>query len=292
MKQINLRSRAKINLSLDVIGRRPDGYHEVEMIMQQINLYDNICVRERDDKEIKIFTNCEYIPKNVSNIAYKAADRLRRVLSISKGVDIYIDKQIPVAAGLAGGSSNAAAVLKGLNYLWDLRLSTKELMDIGVTIGADVPFCILGGTALAKGIGDKLTPIDSNIKNTWIVLAKPPISVSTGEVYGQLDLSKITDRPNTTQLVDAIKEGNIYALSGNMGNILETVTETKYNIITEIKRRMMEYNALGAMMSGSGPTVFGIYKNYEKAKSAYEHLSLFYKQTYMVQTYNGGKKIG
>lgn len=289
MKQINLKSRAKINLSLDVVGKRPDGYHEVEMIMQQINLYDNISISERDDNEIKIFTNCEYIPTNPSNIAYKAADNLRKTLSIYKGVNIYIDKRIPVAAGLAGGSANAAAVLKGLNKLWDLKLSQKELMDIGINIGADVPFCILGGTALAQGIGEKLTPIKSNIKNTWIVLAKPPISVSTGEVYRQLDLSKITNKPNTARLVDSIEKGNIYGISDSMRNVLETVTEAKHPIISEIKRKMMEYNCLVSMMSGSGPTVFGICKNYEKAKSAYEHLSLFYKQTYMIQTYNGGK---
>lgn len=289
MKQINLKSRAKINLSLDVVGKRPDGYHEVEMIMQQINLYDNISISERDDNEIKIFTNCEYIPTNPSNIAYKAADNLRKTLSIYKGVNIYIDKRIPVAAGLAGGSANAAAVLKGLNKLWDLKLSQKELMDIGINIGADVPFCILGGTALAQGIGEKLTPIKSNIKNTWIVLAKPPISVSTGEVYRQLDLSKIINKPNTARLVDSIEKGNIYGISDSMRNVLETVTEAKHPIISEIKRKMMEYNCLVSMMSGSGPTVFGICKNYEKAKSAYEHLSLFYKQTYMIQTYNGGK---
>ncbi len=292
MEQIKLKSRAKINLSLDVIGKRSDGYHEVEMVMQQIDLYDNIIINERNDNEIKIFTNCEYIPKNSTNIAYKSADKLRSVFSICKGVDIHIDKHIPVAAGLAGGSSNAAAVLKGLNKLWSLGLSQKELMDIGVTIGADIPFCILGGTALAEGIGEKLTPIDSNIKNTWIVLAKPPISVSTKEVYEGLNLSKIKNRPNTTKLINSIKKGNLYSVSNNIGNVLETVTEKKYSVITEIKRKMMEYNALGSMMSGSGPTVFGIYKNYERAKSAYEHLSIFYKQTYMVQTYNGGSKIG
>lgn len=292
MEQIKLKSRAKINLSLDVIGKRSDGYHEVEMVMQQIDLYDYITINERNDSEIKIITNCEYIPKNSTNIAYKAADKLRSVASISKGVDIHIDKHIPVAAGLAGGSSNAAAVLKGLNKLWRLDLSDKELMDIGVTIGADIPFCILGGIALAEGIGEKLTPIDSNIKNTWIVLAKPPISVSTKEVYEGLNLSKIKNRPNTTNLINSIKNGNLYSVSNNMGNVLETVTEEKYSIITEIKRKMMEYNSLGSMMSGSGPTVFGIYKNYERAKSAYEHLSIFYKQTYMVQTYNGGSKIG
>ncbi len=292
MKQVQLKCRAKINLSLDVKRKRDDGYHEVEMIMQQIDLYDNIIISERADDEIKISTNCGYIPTTASNIAYKAADRLKSTLSISKGIDIYIDKRIPVAAGLAGGSSNAAGVLQGLNSLWDLGLSTKELMDIGVSIGADVPFCILGGTALAEGIGEKLTPIESSIKNTWIVLAKPAISVSTGEVYGGLDLSRIINRPNTDKLVEAIEEGNVYYISANMSNVLETVTETKYPIITEIKKKMMEYNALGSMMSGSGPTVFGIFKSYERAKSAYEHLTLFYKQTYMVQTYNGGTEIG
>ncbi len=288
MEQVHLKSRAKINLSLDVLKKRDDGYYEVEMVMQQINLYDNIYISKRDDGQIKIVTNCEYIPVDISNIAYKAADKLREVVGISKGVDIYIDKKIPVSAGLAGGSSNAAAVLKGLNKLWNLKLSKKELIIIGEDIGADVPFCILGGTALAEGKGEKLTVIKPAIQNIWIVLARPPISISTGEVYRQLDLSKITNRPNTAGLIDAIKRGNIYGISDNMGNVLETVTEEKHPIINEIKRKMMEYNCLGSSMSGSGPTVFGICKNYKRAKATYRHLSLLYKQVYMVQTYNGG----
>lgn len=286
--QIHLKSRAKINLALDVLRKREDGYHEVKMLMQQINLYDNIHLSERDDGQIKIDTNCKYIPTNANNIAYRAADQLREKVGISKGVNIYIDKKIPVSAGLAGGSSNAATVLIGLNKLWNLRLSQEELMHIGQDIGSDVPFCILGGTALAEGRGEKLTPIRPAISNIWIVLVKPPTSVSTGEVYGQLNLSKITSRPDIDILIDAIQKGNIYSLSNNIGNVLETVTEVKNPIITEIKRKMMEYNCLASMMSGSGPTVFGICKNYERAKSAYEHLSLLYKQTYMVQTYNGG----
>ena len=288
MGQIYLKSRAKINLSLDVLEKRDDGYYEVEMVMQQINLYDNIYISKRDDDKIKIATNCEYIPVGISNIAYKAADKLRKTADISEGVDIYIDKKIPVSAGLAGGSSNAAAVLKGLNKLWDLKFSQEGLMSIGEKIGADVPFCILGGTALAEGKGEKLIPIEPAIRNIWLVLAKPPISISTGETYKQLDLSEITDRPDTEGLIDAIKKGSIYGILDNMGNVLETVTEVKHPIITEIKRKMMEYNCLGSRMSGSGPTVFGICKNYERAKTAYRHLSLLYKQTYMVQTYNGG----
>ena len=288
MKQLHLKSRAKINLSLDVLEKRDDGYYEVEMVMQQINLYDNIYIGKRDDDQIKIATNCEYIPINTSNIAYKAADKLRETVGISEGVDIYIDKKIPVSAGLAGGSSNAAAVLKGLNKLWDLKLSKNELMVIGENIGSDVPFCILGGTALAEGKGEKLTAIESAIRNIWIVLAKPPLSVSTGEIYRQLDLSEITDRPDTSALVDAIKEGNIYKMLNSMDNVLESVTEAKHPIITEIKKKMMEYNCLGSKMSGSGPTVFGICKNYKKAKTAYRHMSLLYRQVYVVQTYDGG----
>ena len=290
MKQIHLKSRAKINLSLDVLKKRDDGYYEVEMVMQQINLYDNVYINKRDDNQIKIATNCEYIPVNASNIAYKAADRLRKTAGVSKGVDIYIDKKIPVSAGLAGGSSNAAAVLEGLNRLWDLGLSKNELMDIGANIGADVPFCILGGTALAKGRGEKLTAIKPAIRNIWIVLAKPPISISTGEINRQLDLSIKTYRPDTIVLVDAVERGNIYDMLDNMGNVLESVTEAKHPIITEIKRKMVEYNCLGSKMSGSGPTVFGICKNYKRAKATYRHLSLLYRQVYMVQTYNGGNR--
>lgn len=287
MREIHLKSRAKINLSLDVLGKRPDGYHEVQMLMQEIDLYDNLYISERGDKEIRIATNCQYVPANPSNIAYRAAEELRQAVNINKGINIYIDKKIPISAGLAGGSSNGATVLRGLNKLWQLKLSDRELMAIGERVGSDVPFCILGGTALAEGRGEKLTPIRSPLKNIWLILSKPPISISTAEVYGQLDLSKIRRRPNTLDLIRAIEEGNLYAIAENMENVLQGVTETNYPIIGEIKRKMVEYNCLGAMMTGSGPTVFGICKNYQRAKSTYEHLSLLYKQTYMVQTYNG-----
>ncbi|WP_026476953.1 4-(cytidine 5'-diphospho)-2-C-methyl-D-erythritol kinase [Alkaliphilus transvaalensis] len=284
MKEIQLKSRAKINLSLDVINKRPDGYHEVQMIMQQIDLYDKVTLTERTDQQIRVMSNCQFIPKDSGNIAYQAALKMQKYFNINQGIDIFIEKHIPVAAGLAGGSSNGAAVITGLNRLWNLNLSTEEMMKIGVEIGADVPFCILGGAALAEGIGEKLTPIEG-LKNVWMVIAKPALSVSTAEVYGQLDLSRMIDRPNTPKLLRAIEKGDITSLSKNMKNVLETVTEVKYPVIKEIKNKMMEYNALGSMMSGSGPTVFGLYKNYEKAKSAYEHLSILYKQTYMIQSY-------
>ncbi|ABR50675.1 4-diphosphocytidyl-2C-methyl-D-erythritol kinase [Alkaliphilus metalliredigens QYMF] len=288
MKQVQLKSRAKINLSLDVLGRRSDGYHEVEMIMQQIDLYDLITLEERKDSEIRISTQCEFIPTNEDNIAYRAAEIIRENSGINRGVNIYIDKRIPVAAGLAGGSSNAAAVLEGLNHMWRLRLTPKQLMDLGVKLGADVPFCILGGAAIARGIGEILTPIEG-LKNVWMVIAKPAISVSTAEVYRQLDLSKLDSRPNTDEVIQAVKEGDLYTLAGKMHNVLESVTQRNHPIIREMKRKMLEYNAIGAMMSGSGPTVFGIYKNYGRAKSAYENLSILYKQTHLVQSYSRRK---
>jgi len=286
MRFITVKSRAKINLSLDVIGKRTDGYHEVQMIMQQVNLFDEIKVIEnKDNNRITVTSNCDFIPKNNTNIAYKAAEIIKERFNIPYGINIHIQKNIPVAAGLAGGSSNAAGVLTALNKMWDLDLSTEELMDIGVKIGADVPFCILGSAALAEGIGERLTPING-LKNTWIVLAKPSISVSTAEVYRSLEMDKIIKRPETGKLIQAIEDQDLYTVSSEMINVLETVTERKHSVIRQLKGKMMEYNALGSMMSGSGPTVFGIFRNYKKAKAAYDNLLIINKQTYLTQTYN------
>jgi len=285
MANIQIKARAKINLSLDVIGKRPDGYHDVEMIMQQIDLFDLVNVKEVSGKDITIISECPFIPKDSNNIAYKAAALIKDTFNISTGLSIKIEKNIPVAAGLAGGSTNAAAVLIGLNKLWNLKLSTEELMTLGAKLGADVPFCILGGAAYAEGIGEVLTPI-GGLKNVWLVVAKPSISVSTAEVYKQLDLTKIPERSDTKLLLTAVDNGDINLLAKNMFNVLESVSEVRFPVIREIKNKMLEYNAIGSMMSGSGPTVFGIFKNYERAKSAYENLSILYKQTYLVQSYS------
>lgn len=285
MKSVQLTARAKINLSLDVMKKRYDGYHEVKMIMQQIDLYDIVTLTENDRQTINIRTECEYIPTDEKNIAYQAAELLKEKLDISKGVDIRIEKNIPVAAGLAGGSSNAAAVLLGLNRLWDLHLTTKELMLWGVEIGADVPFCVLGGAALAEGIGENLTPI-RGLENVWVVISKPSFSVSTEGIYKQLDLSKLKQRQDINVLIDAVERGDLVKLSKNMFNVLEEVTALKHPIIKQIKKKMLEYNAIGSIMSGSGPTVFGIYKNYERAKSARDNLLKLYKQTYITQSYS------
>lgn len=285
MKKIQIKSRAKINLSLDVIGKRPDGYHDVEMIMQQIDLFDIVTIEETEGNEIIITSRCPFIPQDSNNIAYKAAALIKECFNITEGIHINIDKNIPVAAGLAGGSTNAAAVLLGLNDMWQLNLTLEELMELGAKIGADVPFCILGGAAYAEGIGEKLTPIEG-LKNVWLVVAKPSISISTAEVYKQLDMTKLTDRPNSELLLEAVASGDLNVLAKNMCNVLETVSEIRFPVIKEIKNKFLEYNAIGSMMSGSGPTVFGLFKNYERAKSAYENLSILYKQTYLVQTYS------
>ncbi|MDK2917782.1 MAG: 4-diphosphocytidyl-2-C-methyl-D-erythritol kinase [Candidatus Petromonas sp.] len=285
MDELKLQAMAKINLSLDVLNKRPDGYHNVKMVMQQIGLYDEIYLK-KIEKGIILETDCTFLPTDISNIAYKAADLVIKKYNIDKGIYIYIKKNIPIAAGLAGGSTDAAAVIKGLNALFQLNLSLKEMLELGTGIGADVPFCILGGGALAEGIGEKLTKING-LRSGWIVLSKPTVSVSTAEAYGSLQLGNIKKRPDTDALVDAIERDNLYDVSKNLCNVFEAGIQKRHPIVKRIKRKMMQYGAMGSLMSGSGPSVFGIFKDYERAKSAYGKLKLLFKQTYMVRTYNG-----
>ncbi|MDF2545582.1 MAG: 4-(cytidine 5-diphospho)-2-C-methyl-D-erythritol kinase [Anaerosolibacter sp.] len=285
LSELKIRGRAKINLSLDVLRRREDGYHEIKMIMQQVDLYDEITLREIEEG-IRLQCNCEFIPADEGNIAYRAAKLIKEKYHIQKGIYIYIEKNIPVAAGLAGGSTNAAAVLLGLNSLWNLGASKEELMALGLQLGADVPFCVLGGAALAEGIGEKLTPIQG-LENTWVVLCKPNIGVSTADVYKNLNINNIQQHPDTERILDALCRKDIQTVAGNLKNVLEQVTEQMHPIVRDIKRRMLEYNALGSIMSGSGPTVFGLYKDYNKAKSAFDNLNKVYKQTYVVKTFSG-----
>lgn len=271
MKEMKLRARAKVNLGLDVLRKRDDGYHEVRMIMHTINLYDKITIRSTDDGQIRIRTNLRYLPENEDNLAYRAAKLLMDEFGVSQGVTIELNKYIPVAAGMAGGSSDAAAVLVGVNKLFHLSLSTKELMERGVKIGADVPFCVMRGTALAEGIGEKLTPLPL-LPHCRILVAKPRIYVSTKFVYGNLKVNEITEHPDIDGQLEALREGNLHALAKRMGNVLETVTIPAYPVIGQIKESMMECGALNAMMSGSGPTVFGIFDDEKKAYAAYETL--------------------
>lgn len=291
MNSISLKSRAKINLSIDVIGKREDGYHIVEMIMQTIDLYDDIKLKELEEDNIIIKSECSYIPLNEDNIVYKAAKLIKEKMDIKKGIEIFIKKNIPVAAGMAGGSSNAAAVLVGLNELWELGLSKDELRDLGLKLGADVPFCIEGGTALAEGIGEKLTYIKGINKDVNILVCKPDIFVSTKEVYQSLDIKNIEKRPDNKLLIEKLKNDDIVSVSNNMVNVLEEVTSKKYSDIKVIENIIAKNGAMGTMMSGSGPTVFGFFDNEEKAKRARVELLENYSQVYVVTSSEKGVEI-
>ncbi|RDC49592.1 4-(cytidine 5'-diphospho)-2-C-methyl-D-erythritol kinase [Acinetobacter sp. RIT592] len=291
MNSIDLKSRAKVNLSIDVLGKREDGYHLVEMIMQTIDLYDKLKITEIEENSILIKSNSLDIPLNEDNIMYKAVNLLKNQFNIEKGIEISIEKNIPVAAGMAGGSSNAAAVLVGLNKLWNLGLSENELKDIGLKLGADVPFCITGGSTLAEGIGEKLTNIKGLPEDLNILVCKPNIFVSTKEVYQSLNMDKVKRRPQNKELIDALQKEDVKFISENMVNVLEEVTSLKYSEIGQIEDIMIKNKALGSMMSGSGPTVFGLFDNKDCAIKAKEDLQAKYNQVYLVKSSNKGVEI-
>lgn len=291
MSSIELKSKAKINLSIDVLGKREDGYHLVEMIMQTIDLYDIIKIKEIEIDEINIKSNSSDIPLNENNIVYKAAKVLKDQFNVKNGVEIFIEKNIPVAAGMAGGSSNAAAVLVGLNKLWNLNLSEVRLQEIGLKLGADVPFCISGSAALARGIGEELTYIKGLSKDTVILVCKPNLFVSTKDVYEGLDLQNIKNRPDNEFLIECLKKGDINLLATNMVNVLETVTSKIHEEIKDIENIMLEHNALGSMMSGSGPTVFGLFDKEEDALNGKGELLNKYNQVYVVRSSEKGVEI-
>ena len=271
MKQINLKAMAKINLGLDVVRRREDGYHDLRMIMQTVRLFDRIRLSVTRSGGVRLKTNLGFLPTDASNHACKAAQMLIDEFGIKDGVFIDLEKHIPVAAGLAGGSSDAAAVLVGMNLLFGLGLSSEQLRLRGVKIGADVPYCIMRGTALAEGIGDRLTPLPG-IPRCSIVVAKPDLRVSTKYVYTHLHLDENTVHPDIDAQIEAIRAGDLKGMCACCGNVLESVTETAYPKISELKKTMMDGGALVSMMSGSGPSVFGIFDEKEKAQAVYEQL--------------------
>ncbi len=291
MNSIKLKSRAKINLSIDVLGKREDGYHLVEMIMQTIDLYDVIKIIELSSDDIILKSNSSDIPLDDNNIVYKAINLLKNKFNINKGIEIFIQKNIPIAAGMAGGSSNAAAVLVGLNKLWGLNLSELDLQKLGFKLGADVPFCISGKAVLAQGVGEELSFIKGLPKDISILICKPEIFVSTKDVYEGLDLNNIQNRPDNKKLLEDLRQENIQSLAKNMVNVLESVTSIHYREIKEIEKVMMENGALGSMMSGSGPTVFGLYKNREDALKSEKELLKNYKQVYVVNSSEKGVEV-
>lgn len=270
--ELSYKAYAKVNLGLDVLRRREDGYHEVKMIMQMVNLYDTITIEETSsDLGIVITADADFVPTNEDNLIYKAAKLLLDEFKIASGVKIDLKKRIPVAAGMAGGSTDAAATLIGVNELFNLGLSVNDLMIRGVKIGADVPYCVMGGTALSEGIGEILTPV-KGMPQCHILIAKPPINVSTKFVYENLHANELTWHPDIDGLVESINVSDIKGITSKMENVLETVTVKEYPIIEEIKIFMKENGALNSIMSGSGPTVFGIFEDLTVAKEAYEKL--------------------
>ena len=284
---IELKALAKINLGLDVIGRRENGYHDVRMVMQTIYLYDNVTIRKMEEPGIVVKTNLSYLPSNEDNIAYKAAKLLIDEFEIQEGVEITLDKHIPVAAGLAGGSSNAAAVLVGMNRIFNLHLSQKDMMERGVKLGADVPYCVMRGTVLAEGIGEILSPLPPMPK-CYILIAKPGISVSTKVVYEKLDSKPIENHPDIDAIIDGLENEDLHKIAASLGNVLENVTIDDYPVIEDIKNAMKEAGALNAMMSGSGPTVFGIFDDKKLAKEAKEKMKELgiAKQVYLADVHN------
>lgn len=290
MKDISVKALAKINLGLDVVKRREDGYHEVRMVMQTIHLFDRLEIKKNHSGRIAITTNLPFLPTNENNLVYKAAQLLMDEFQIKDGIDVKLHKHIPVAAGMAGGSTDGAAVLYGMNKLFGLGLSRQDLMQRGVRLGADVPYCVMRGTALAEGIGEELTALPPMVKCP-VLIAKPQISVSTRFVYENLKLDETTPHPDIDRLVEDIKNKDLQAIAGDMGNVLETVTIPNYPVIAQIKEHMMEHGAVGAMMSGSGPTVFGLFDNEAAAVSAYEAMrgTDLAKQVYLTSIYNNAR---
>ena len=291
---MRLQAFAKINLGLDVLGKREDGYHEVRMIMQTIRMYDQLDMRKSVEPGIHLTTNKKYIPVDENNLVWRAAKLMMDTCGIMEGVSIHLHKVIPVAAGMAGGSSDAAATLVGMNRLFHCGLSKEKLMELGVQIGADVPYCVLRGTALAEGIGEKLTVLPP-MPDCWILIGKPGISVSTKYVYTTLDLNTDTVHPDIDGMKKALEDGNLYGITERMGNVLQDVTIPAYPEVERIKEQMKALGAVNAMMSGSGRTVFGIFDNEEKAQKACQKLreSGSCQQVFLTVPFNnyGGKTI-
>ena len=292
IKHLSLKAYGKINLGLDVLRRREDGYHDVRMIMQTVGIFDRVDLIWKEEPGIQVETNLYYLPTNENNLVYKAAKLLMDECQVQEGLLIRLRKFIPVAAGMAGGSSDAAAVLFGVNKMFRLGLTTEELMERGVKIGADVPYCILRGTALSEGIGEVLTSL-SPVPQCQVLVAKPGINVSTKFVYENLHANDLRpeQHPDIDGMIRAIKAQDLQGIADKLGNVLETVTVKEYPVIQEIKDKMLEFGAIGSLMSGSGPTVFGLFTNPKAAQQAYEELrygesSGLAKQVYLTNFYN------
>jgi 4-diphosphocytidyl-2-C-methyl-D-erythritol kinase len=273
---------AKINLSLDILGKRTDGYHDVEMIMTTIDLADRVKLYTIEQNRIEVSLESRYVPSDERNLAYKAAVAFKRRYGLPFGVHIHIEKNIPVSAGLGGGSTDAAAVLRGLNRLWSLGIPLKELADIGAGIGSDVPFCVYGNTAIATGRGEIIESL-ATPPSCWVVLAKPDIGVSTKTIFQQVKTEQPLNHPNTLEIVRALSTKDFSRMCANMENALEDVTLKLYPEVKRIKNIMKHMGAPGVLMSGSGPTVYSLVENYSQAKRIYNGMRGFCQEVYLVR---------
>ena len=292
MEQCIRKAYAKINLGLDVIGRLENGYHEVRMIMQTVGIYD-VLTLQKIPSGIVVTTDNGELPTDENNLIYKSAKLMIEKYGLSEGVKIHLEKNIPIAAGMAGGSTDAAATFKGMNELFMLGASEEELRELGVKVGADVPYCIMGGTALAEGIGEKLSALPAP-PDCYLLIAKPEINVSTKYVYEHLDAEGVKNHPDIDQMIEALEQGSLEGIVKRLGNVLENVTVRKYPIIEEIKECMLENGAEGSLMSGSGPTVFGIFTQKEQAEKALQKIrdKQLAKQLFVTGFCKGGTHAG
>jgi 4-diphosphocytidyl-2-C-methyl-D-erythritol kinase len=279
---------AKINITLDVIGKREDGYHNVVMVMQAISLFDEVIVTKTNKKNIEIKTNLHYVPTDERNVAFKAAKVFFEKTGLkNEGIHIKINKKIPVAAGLAGGSTNAAGVLIALNSLYDVKLSNEKLAEIGLMVGADVPFCLMGGTALAEGLGEILTPL-KEMPKCFFVLAKPKQSVSTPEVYREIDKKQIAEHPDTNGVIECLKEKDLNGIAKRLFNVMEVVSVKICPDIEKLKSTILDFSPLGVVMSGSGPTVFGIFDDEQKANACFHQCKLLTNEAFVCEPIKDG----
>lgn len=292
MEKCVKKAYAKINLGLDVIERLPNGYHEVKMVMQTVGIYD-VLTLEKIPEGIVVTTDNGELPTDENNLIYKSAKLMKEKYSIQKGVRIHLEKNIPIAAGMAGGSTDAAATFIGMNELFEIGATEEELRKLGVKVGADVPYCIMGGTALAEGIGEVLSPLPAP-QDCFLLIAKPDINVSTKYVYEHLDAEGVKKHPDIDGMIEALKQGSLEGIVERLGNVLENVTVKKYPVIKKIKENMLENGCLGSLMSGSGPTVFGMFDEKETAEKALEALKAtgLAKQLFVTGFAKGGTYAG
>lgn len=286
MNKLTLESRAKINLTLDIVNKRDDGYHNVSMVMQTISLCDTLHFKVIE-KGIKLNSNNPRLPKDERNIIYKSAKLLLEYTQVNKGIEVFIEKKIPIAAGLAGGSSNAACTIRALNKLWNLNLGDKELLDIGTKIGADVSFCMIEGTALAEGIGEVLTRLEP-LPKFYVVLVKPSIRISTPWAYSLVNVKSIKNRPETMKMIEGIQRGEKQIIASKMRNVFEDFIFKKYPRLCDIKENMIRLGAINSLMSGSGPTIYGLFEEKETARRAYIELKKSYREVFVATTFNKG----